>query len=483
LKNEYDQVCARTVEYGSLESDEFEFSSQKADPTKPVWYKRKITIGGTETEAINKALKARKSGSFFIKNGPYANVGEIRKITSTEQFQQLGVSGNQSKAREMLGAIADVMCSSYLRLESCGNNVKRVGWKVASGEVAANTLQSITSKGGNWENNQWTGQKLRFLTGPLRGESYPVFGNSKRTILLADKKSKMIPRSAPGRKPLKPNRGDVFSLGPGYNTGFCYTGKGNDVGEWTWEKIVPVKGNYNLYINGLNDSINTTEFLEENRNASIDVDVWNYKTKQYDNLCQNKKYGKSDSFRAGKINPDNVSGSGDFKMRLTSHNVVQREGLNNASKTVGKQSSGFAWFNYAMITPLPIIGRVNVNTAPVRLLAALPGVNKELAKNIFEGIDGNNKPSLKPYLHLSDLLNVKGITPQAFERCCNILTVDSSTFTVEVEAQTLKPSVRKDGTKPTAGIVGSTRKKRYIVEVERKESGICSINNLEAYTP
>ncbi|RLD12356.1 MAG: hypothetical protein DRI44_00870 [Chlamydiae bacterium] len=483
LKNEYDQVCARTVEYGSLESDEFEFSSQKADPTKPLWYKRKVTIGGTETEALNKALKARKSGSFFIKNGPYANVGEIRKITSTEQFQQLGVSGNLSKARQMLGAIADVMCSSYLRLESCGNNVKRVGWKAANGEVAANTLQSITSKngGGDWENNQWVGQKLRFLTGPLRGESYPIFGNSKRTILLADKKSKMIPRSSPGRKPLKPNRGDLFSLGPGYNTGFCYTRQGNDVGEWTWEKIVPVKGNYNLYINGLNDSINTTEFLEENRNASIDVDVWNYKSKAYNKLCQNKKYGKSDSFKAGKITPDNVSDTGGFKLRLTSHNVVQRDSVKNTLKTVGKQSSGFAWFNYAMITPLPIIGRVNINTASQRLLAALPGVSKELAENINRGIDGNNKPTLKPYLNLSDLLKVKGITPEAFERCCNILTVDSSVFTVEVDAQTLKSSAKDQNTKMNDNIVSATRKKHYVIELEKKTDGLCSIKKLEAY--
>jgi type II secretory pathway component PulK len=136
-----------------------------------------------------------------------------------------------------------------------------------------------------------------------------------------------------------------------------------------------------------------------------------------------------------------------------------------------------------MITPLPIIGRVNINTASQRLLSALPGVSKELAKNIFDGIDSNNKPSLKPYLNLSDLLKVKGITPEAFERCCNILTVDSSVFTVEVEAQTLKPSMRKDGTKSSAEAVGSTRKKRYVVEVERNENGICSIGKLEAYTP
>ncbi len=483
LKNEYDQVCARTVEYGSLESDEFEYSSQKSDPTKPVWFKRKVTIGGSKIDADNKAIRSRKAGSFFIKNGPYANVGEIRKITSTEEFQQLGVSGNQSGARRMLGAIADVMCTSHLRLESCGNNVKQVGWKKASGEVAGYTLQSITSAQGNWENDQWIGQRLRFLTGPMRGESFPIFSNSKRTIILADKKTKMIPRSSPGRKPLKPNRDDIFSIGPGYNTGFCYTRQGNDVGEWTWNKIVPVKGTFDLYINGLSDSINTTEFLEENRNSSLDVDVWNYKTKEFDNLCQKKKYGKSDSFRAGKINPDNVSDSGDFKLRLTAHNVVERESVKDELKTVGKQSSGFAWFNYATITPLPVIGRVNINTAPSRLLAAMPGIGKELAENIYNGIDGNGQPTLKPYLKLSDLLNVKGITPEIFERSSNILAVDSSVFTVEVEAQTLKPSAEKSGTKINDNAVSATRKKRYVIELEKKINGLCSVKKLETYTP
>ena len=470
LKNEYDQVCARTVEYGSLESDEFDYSSQKSDPTKPIWFKRKVTVGGTETEALNKALKSRKRVGFFIKNGPFANVGELRKITSTKQFEQLGAAGDASKAKLMLGAIADVMCSSYLRLESCANNVERAGWKVARGEVDTYTLKSVSSKNVDWENDQWAGQKIRFLTGALRGESFPILSNSKKTIILADKKSKTIPRSSPNRKPLKPQKGDIFSVGPGYKSAFCYTRQGNESGTWTWHKMIPVKGAYDLYIYGLNDSINTTEFLEENRNASIDVDVWNFKTKNFQNLCQKKRYGKSDCFRAGKISPDNISDAGDIKIRLTAHNVVKREGRNEATKTVQKQSSGFAWFNYAMITPLPVVGRVNINSASQNLLAALPGINPKLAEYIFNGTDNNNKNTLKPYKKLSDILNVKNMTPEIFERCCNILSVDSSFYTVEVLAQTFKPGVKNEKNNFQKNDIASSRKKRFVIELDKNNN-------------
>jgi len=56
-----------------------------------------------------------------------------------------------------------------------------------------------------------------------------------------------------------------------------------------------------------------------------------------------------------------------------------------------------------------------------------------------------------------------------------------SAFIVEAEAQTLKPSMRKDGTKSSIEAVGSTRKKRYVVQAEKNDNGICSIKKLEAY--
>lgn len=74
----------------------------------------------------------------------------------------------------------------------------------------------------------------------------------------------------------------------------------------------------------MNDAIDTTEFFEENNNSSIDVEVWNYNTKSFDKLCNKKKYGKLDSFNAGKIKPHNISPSGDFRIKLISHDVAEK---------------------------------------------------------------------------------------------------------------------------------------------------------------
>ena len=108
-------------------------------------------------------------------------------------------------------------------------------------------------------------------------------------------------------KILTPEKGDKFSIGPGYASALCFTKKGGDESEWTWKNALPNVGQasrlteFNLYIHGLSDAIDTTEFLEENNNAAIDVDVWNYKTKTFDTLCKRKKYGKQVLFNAGKI--------------------------------------------------------------------------------------------------------------------------------------------------------------------------------------
>jgi len=82
---------------------------------------------------------------------------------------------------------------------------------------------------------------------------------------------------------------------------------------------------------------------------------------------------------------------------------------------------------------------------------------------------------------MSDLLKVKGITPEMFERSSNILTVESSAFTVEVEAQTLKSLAMKDGAKLVENDISASRKKRFVIELDRKPNGLCSIDKLEIY--
>jgi len=488
LKNEYDQVCARTVHYGKLKPEELGLTTEKIDPTKTVWIKRQNqSIGGTENEALNKAMQSHRDDKFFIKNGPYCSIAELGRVTTGGNFQRVAGSGDISKGLNALSGLANVMQSSFIRLEACLGDVSRTGagWNQAYDEVESSTLRSITCKNGGWQDNKWTGHTLRFLDGPLRGEKYPVVGNSKKTITLGERDSKFIPRSAPNRKSLKPNKENKFSIGPGYATPMCYTRKSGESAVWTWKNAIPFSGSFHFYIHGLNDAIDTTEFLEENNNASIDVELWNYETKEFDYLKKKAQYGKQDSINVGKINPQNISGDGTIKMRLTSHNVAERNTDDKSGQAMvgsGGKQTGIAWFNYALITPVPVPGRVNINTAPQRLLASLPGINSEIAENIYEGLDRNSKKTLKPYQRLGDILKVKSMTPEIFERCANILALDSSAFTVEVEAQVLKPNLTTEKFSPdlTDNILAS-RKKRFVIDVNKETDDYIKITDVERY--
>jgi len=420
LKNEYDQVCARTVDYGKVEVEDLQVSMEKIDPTKNTWIRRrKPSIGGTENKAENRAMRTHHDDKFFIKNGPFCSVGEVRNISTGNDFERLGAGGDVSKGITALRLLSKYMSSSYVRLESCLGNVTQTGWNKAYDEVAGASLKSVQAKSGGWKLNKWAGQTIRFLTGPLRGEKYPITSNSKNILMLNEKKSGDISYSSPNRKALKPNGGDKFSIGPGYATPMCYTRKSGEVGTWTWKNVISYPGTYDLYIYGLNDAIDTTEFFEENNNADIDVELW------------------------------------------------------------GGKHSGIAWFNYAVVTPVPVPGRVNINTAQPRLLASLPGINPKLAKNIFDGLDRHNKKTLKPYQNIGDILRVKGSTLDIFERCVNLLALDSTFFTVEVEAQLFKNNNFKEKNVLDIDSVIGTRIKRFVINTERQESGNVKIHELE----
>ena len=103
---------------------------------------------------------------------------------------------------------------------------------------------------------------------------------------------------------------------------------------------------YGLYLYGLNDSINTTEFLEKNWNAEIEASVFNLRTRAYDPLpLENKeagsfysprgargrvRYTRSDGVYCGAIGPDHVSAYRGIKLKLS---VASRPRSTAASAT------------------------------------------------------------------------------------------------------------------------------------------------------
>ena len=72
---------------------------------------------------------------------------------------------------------------------------------------------------------------------------------------------------------------------------------------------------------------------------------------------------------------------------------------------------------------------------------------------------------MKPYKRLGDLFKVKGMTPDIFEKCVNLLTIDSSVYTVEVEAQLLKGKITDKKINQNSIIAEKT--KRFVVDITK----------------
>jgi len=479
LKNQYRQVCARTVNYGRLDPLDLDVSMEKTDPTKTEWLRcDPPSIGGTDRLAMNRAMRTRREMQFFIKNGPFGSVGELRRVSTGAPFQRLGMSAGGAQPVYALASLADVTACSHVRLEACAGSVIFNGWPAAADEVRSSTSRSIIGRRGGWQANQWSGHRLRFLSGALRGEVFRVFGNADSSLNLAPGATASVPLSSPGRRALQPQPGDRFALGPGYLSPLCYARRNSQKGEWLWKRALTDPGHFHLYVHGLNDRINTTEFVEENRNAALDADVWNWRTQTFDAFARRARYGKDDAFYAGVITPDHVSPDGDFRLQLTANDVT----VIDAEGTQGDASAnGYAWFNYVTIASVAFPGRVNANTAHPRLLASVPGITPKLAEDIAAGLDASGAPRLKPYLTLGDLLNVRGMTPAIFERCANLLTTASCTYTAEIEAQLFPRATRAGEAGGPVPPAVSTRARRVVLRRLWDAASGCVMRELEQY--
>jgi hypothetical protein len=404
-----------------------------------------------------------------------------------DEFKNVGASANKAGQRIMLASLANVFDTAHVRLEACDTRANRSGWRAAQGKVRMGRGSSVTAQNGDWEIDQWQNQTLMFLSGKLRGEKFFITGNSRDTLRLGDPGDTVLPRSAPNRMALQPAPGDAFSIGPGYNSPLCYSRKSGDKGEWQWKNCIDVPGTYQLYLFGLSDAINTTEFMEENYNAKLDVYVWNWKNGSYDQLGRNLQYGKDDSIHAGTIGPEHVAPGGDFKLQLVPSDVGERdtkEQIGKLRQAMGKRQTGFAWFNYAIITPVPVVGRINMNTAGERLVRAMPGMTQALANNLVNGVSAARGKRVKPYQQLGDLLKVEGMTPGAFERIANLVAMKTSTYTIEAIVQAVQDANRDGMIEENKGDkILAARHMRYVLRFNPALQGQDSMTVMERYAP
>jgi len=469
LKNEYNQITARTTQYGSLREEEFGFSTEKYDPTHYTWVKSpRPTIGGYPRKAQNNSFP---TGSGYVppnvKDNRFVSVGEIQKVRKASDWENIGASGKGAPDTRTLKAIAQYFTTAGVRLDAEEHGAFISGdWYPAFGSASTRSQASgFQAAGVRWEPGIWSGQKLRIMSGPLAGEIFFITNSTVNGITTSG-------LSVPSGKSFSIQPGVAFSVGPGYSTAMYYTRQNASPGVWEWKhkELEPIS--YGLYLFGLSDAIKTTEFLEENWNARLNVEVWNFEFQRYDPMPRDGarsipsagddiyqiirasaalQYDKSDCLYAGLISPQHISPQGGIRLRITPRGLS------------GADSSGFAWFDYAYLSPASVSGKLNINTAPPRVLASLRHITPRLADNIATGSDVAGRPRLLPYKNITDILDVRGITPDIFSDIANLITTRSDQFRIQVLAQTIQQAGVSPTFNPNAGDRVTSEVRRDII--------------------
>ena len=466
LKNEYNQITARTTTYGSTEEDEVGYSTEKVDPTHYTWLKiRKPTIGGDDRIARNQSTLRPDYAKPNIKNNNYTSVAEVQKVRKADDWENLGTK-NGRETIQALKVLSRYFTVAGVRLDAEDDGAHLSGWAPSFGTVSKPGLNLVTAGNSAWKPSVWAGQKLVMLSGTCKGEEFVITNNTRDSIMTDGYSTK-------NRETLRVKPGDRFSIGPAYGTPLYYTRTSNDEGIWEWKDKQLEKTNYGLYLFGLNDSIKTTEFLEENWNADLSVAVYNYRTEEFEELplrdalnqreefittrgSTRLQYDKSDGIYCGIIRADHISSSGGMKLQLIAHNLENED------------CSGFAWFDYVYLTPGVTDGKININTASQRVLTALRGITPSLVENIAAGLDAFGHKSLKPYKEIADILDVAGFNPDNYGGICNLITIRSDQFRVAVIAQSLRDA-DNDGTFQPGNGDEITAESRTDVVVDRSE--------------
>jgi len=421
LRNEYNQITSRTLEYGKTDYKDFDVSTERPDPAVfDVWHKTsRTTFGGNFLEARSRDLTKIKNST--VLNRSLDSLEDLLEVSSGDV--NVTYKSNESDASAFLKTVGPVLTMDMVRLDAEADDAWKGStgsWYSTSGSVAKSSKSGLSVVGAKWEPGIWKDNTLTLLTGKLRGEQFKIADNAGSTVNVKG-------RSTQKRAQLSARRGDKCNVGPPYRTPMYYTRRENSEGNWEWQNTgLDPEVSYDLYLFGLNDSIATTEFLEENHNAQLKINVWNFEKQDWDVPPKKRyKYDKNDSVYFGRLNRENIGNKGAIKLSVTAHNLADAE------------CSGTAWLDYILLTPVERQGKINVNTASERVIATLPGVNNKLARNIVKGISKDGKP-IRPYLNAYNLLDIKGMNPELMCRIANYITVRTDTYRVNVTAEIFK---------------------------------------------
>jgi len=305
LKNEYAQVAART---------------------RGVMCPEDLPAG---------ASLARVSGQWRPCAAPFKAFEKAR----TRKFFDVPLKGLSQVLEFLAGQPEDplpleeaVLSSSALTFETAELPAREAAyegeWKLAGGRLGKSS-RGLAFEGPAFSPGFWRGQKVRFLSGRMKGEVFAVTGSLHNTVL-------PLSRSLKGRE-LAPSPGDLASLGPGYREIFYVSDKSGQSGVWTFSNMWERAGGA-LYLKGLSDAVVSGEFLEENHNAGIAPALFDFEQGRWEDFPP-FRYHKNDAAFLTLIQDRFVSPRGLLKIRLRSLDLNDPLG------------SGTAWFQGLAVVP------------------------------------------------------------------------------------------------------------------------------------
>lgn len=302
LKNEYSQVAARTKGIRRPKEAKL-YSSLKYENN--VWSVNEVPF---------KNFTPMEVKTFFDR--PLTNDAEVLSILDDPRLADAYLHSNA--------------LSLYYKEFPASEAGFQGDWSLAGGK-AEKCEKGLAFPNAGWPNDLWRGQKARIISGELKGEMFAVTGSFENVVCAAT-------YSLPGRKRLKTFKEGVAALGPGYKNIFYISWKNNAQGEWTFSNLWDCAGG-ELYLKGLSDAVDSGEFLEENHNALIRPELFDWHNNDWESFPA-FRYKKNDAAYLTMLEKRHISPKGNLKLRLTAKNINDPKG------------TGLAWFQGIAVSPV-----------------------------------------------------------------------------------------------------------------------------------
>lgn len=321
LKNEYSQVAARTKGI-KRPKEAILFSSLKYE--NDAWRVNEVPF---------RNFTPAESKTFFDR--PLTNDTEVISALDDSRLADAYLHSNA--------------LSLYIKEFPASKAGFKGDWILAGGR-ANKCEKGLAFQSADWPRDFWCGQKARILSGELKGETFAVTGSFENIVCTGT-------HSLPGRKRLNCFKEGIAALGPGYKNIFYTAWKNNAQGEWTFSNLWGCADG-ELYLKGLSDAVDSGEFLEENHNALIQPELFDWRNNNWERF-PSFRYKKNDAAYLTTLGERHISPKGQLKLKLTAKNINDPKG------------SGRAWFQGIAVSPIrrpvKVTEEVKVARGPIPL--------------------------------------------------------------------------------------------------------------------